>query len=748
MYKSILYLLIFISTSSSSFGQRKSIADKYFNEYAYKKSAELYESMFNKGDDSYAVLSRLGDSYYYNSNFIASEKWYKELLNKYISVVDSEYVFKYAQSLKSNGKTKESDKWILKIDVENKDDSRVKSLKQNLDYFVEYTKKEKIFININNLSTNTKYSDFGGFVFNDDFYFASTKPDGVNDKRLYKWNNQPHLNIYRAKENFNIKEKILDIEDQVKIESVSSRYHESSAVITSDGSTMYFTRTNLDGEKLKGGEDKTANLKIYKAEKAKGKWSNITELPFNNDNYSIGHPALSPDEKTLYFTSDMPNGFGLTDLYQVNILEENVFSIPENLGKNINTEGREMFPFVGSDSTLYFASDGHLGLGALDVFETKKQGKTYMKPLNLGAPVNSSYDDFSFVINNKRNNGFFSSNRKKGKGDDDIYSFIIYNCKEDVSGLVSEVKTNKPIPNATVRLIDATGKVIAEKTTNKDGTYFFELVECEKNFTITASKNDYKNDKKETKTLDVNKQLITSNLQLESLIIEDQIVINPIYFDFDKHNIRDDAAYELEHIVSVMKNHPEMVIKIESHTDSRGEKEYNRLLSDKRAKSTREYILSRGILSNRIQSAIGFGEGQLLNDCDKGSLSKCSEVKHQENRRSYFYILKGNKIKNNSLIKGEVGRKEISNNYNVNTLFYKIQIGASKKENISFTGLKNVEVLYIEGYFKYYCGETNSYSKIREEQKRVLKLGYKDAFITAFFNGKKISIKEALKIAR
>ena len=751
MNKVLLIILIFFNTVC--FGQRKSIADKYFNEYAYKKSADLYESIFNKGDDSYIVLSRLGDSYYFNSDFIASEKWYKKLLNKYVSVVDSKYIFRYAQSLKSNGKIKESDKWILKLDEGNKGDRRAKTLKQNLDYFIEYTNRKKTFVNINNLSTNTKYSDFGGFIFNNDFYFASTKPDGINDEKLYKWNNQPHLNIYKAKEFFNTKDKILDLENQVKIESVSSMYHESNAIITSDGSTMYFTRTSFDGKKLKRGKNKSANLKIYKAEKVRGEWSNVRELPFNNDNYSIGHPAFSPDEKILYFISDMPNGFGLTDVYKVNILGENRFSTPENLGKNINTKGREMFPFVGSDNTLYFASDGHLGLGALDVFESKFQNNTYTTSLNLGSPINSSYDDFAFIINNKQKNGFFSSNRKKGKGDDDIYSFLIYNCKEDISGLVFETKTNKPIYNAIVKLIDTEGNIIFEKRTDKKGKYTFELIECEKNFTIVASKDDYRDDIETVKTLDVNKQSITVNLQLESLIIENQIVINPIYFDFDRHNIREDAEYELEHIVSVMKKNTKMIIKIESHTDSRGEKEYNRLLSDKRAKSTRDYILSRGISSNRIQSAIGFGEDQLLNNCNKGVLSKCSDKKHQENRRSYFYIVDGSKLKKKQLIKEEVNdegvfREGKINNSEKNTLFYKIQIGSFKNENVFFSDIKNVEIIYIQGCFKYYCSKTNSYNQIKKEQKRVRKLGYKDAFITAFFNGEKITLREALKITK
>ncbi len=750
MNKVLLVILVLLSTVC--FGQRKSIANKYFNEYAYKKSAQLYESIFNKGDDSYDVLSRLGDSYYFNSDFDLSEKWYKKLLNKYESIVDAKYIFRYAQSLKSNGKIKESDKWILKLEKENKDDFRVKSLKENLNYFAEYSNRKKTFVNLKNLSTNTKYSDFGGFIFNNDFYFASTKPDDANDRRLYEWNNQPHLNIYKAKQSYNSKNEILDIVDQVKIESVSSKYHESNAVITSDGNIMYFTRTNFDGKKLKRDKNKSANLKIYKAENIRGEWSNIKELPFNNDNYSIGHPALSPDEKTLYFISDMPNGFGLTDLYKVNILDENTYSIPENLGETINTKGREMFPFVGSDNTLYFSSDGHLGLGALDIFEVKKKEGIYTDPINLGTPVNGLSDDFSFVINTKRSNGFFSSNRKNGKGDDDIYSFIIYKCKEDVTGFISEAKTNQPIYNAVVKLIDEKGKVIVKKTTDKNGTYSFEFLNCEKEYTVTASKNDYKSGKIVVKTLDKNKHRIITNFQLESLIVEDQIVINPIYFDFNKHNIRDDAAYELEHIVSVMKNNPEMIIKIESHTDSRGERIYNKFLSDKRAKSTRDYIVSRGISLDRIQSAIGYGEEQLLNDCNQGVLSKCSEKEHQENRRSYFYIVNQKDEKKKYEKKKDLSDNFFSQKKDLNsikdTLLYKIQIGSFKNKNVFFSKIKNVEVVYLKGCYKYYCCKKSSYIEIKKEQKRIRNLGYKDAFIIAFLNGKKITIKEALKISR
>lgn len=636
MGKKILFLG-FLFFSCLGFSQKKYAADKYFEDYAYKKAVKLYEDIYNDGTDSYKVLSRIGDCYYFNANFKEAEEWYSKLIDKYLSVLSPEYFFRYAQVLKSNGKIEVSDKWMLKLNEIKKDDSRAQYLVDNQGYFSEYTNRKKTYINIHNLATNTKYSDFGGFMLDDYFYYASTKPDEEN-KKIYKWNNQPHLNIYKSKEVFNPGTLVLDVDASEKVNSLSSKYHESSVAITKDGKTIYFTRTSFDGKKLRGGKNKIANLKIYKAQKIGDVWGNIKELPFNDDSYSVGHPALSENEDELYFSSDMPDGFGGTDIYKVDIIGENDFGRPVNLGEDINTEGREMFPFIGDDGTLYFSSDGHLGLGALDIFEVKKEQNSYKKPVNVGAPVNGAYDDFGFVINTKKNRGFFSSNRKEGKGDDDIYSFLIYHCKEDIKGIVTDAKDNTPIKEALVKLVDKEGKILAEERTGEDGGYAFYQIDCNREFVVVAEKEDYDNDKKDTETLDVDGEGIITNFQLKSLIVEDQIVINPIYFDFDKYDIRKDAAYELENVVAVMNNNPNMIIKIESHTDSRGPADYNRNLSDKRAKSTRDYIVARGISANRIESALGYGEDQLLNDCDDAK--KCTEEEHQKNRRSYFYIVK------------------------------------------------------------------------------------------------------------
>ncbi|WP_233897824.1 OmpA family protein [Tenacibaculum piscium] len=639
--KNTLYILILL-ISTASFGQRKYAADRYYKEFAYKKAAELYESIHRKGDTSYLVLSRLADAQYFNFEFEKAEKNYSKLMDFHEKIASSKHFFRYSQVLKTNGKIAESDKWLLKLRGENAMDSRVRSLEQNKNYFSEYSNKPKTFINIHNISTNTKYSDFGGFIYEDALYFASTKPKVKSDKKLYKWNKQPFLNIYKAKQKNMIAKKMLDVEEATMLEDLSSKYHESNMIITKKGKKAYFTRDNYDGRKLKGDEDQVSHLKIYSADKIGDFWGNVQELPFNSDAFSCGHPALSADEKTLYFVSDMPNGFGGTDIYKVAILENNKFGKPANLGKAINTESREMFPFIGKDNELYFSSDGHLGLGALDVFEAKYDGENHLNPVNLGSPINGAFDDFSFVINKEHSHGFFSSNRKDGKGDDDIYSFIIYQCKEDIKGIISDSRTGEPISNVVVQLMNPAGEVVSSIKTGRTGAYLFEQKDCEHNFVVVASKDGYKNVKEETETLDVNQQDVVVNLSLQSLIVGNQIVINPIYFDFDKSNIREDAEYELEDIVTVMNTYPELVIKIESHTDSRGGKDYNRNLSDSRAKSTRDYIISRGISSNRIESAIGFGEDNLLNHCDDANSSKCSKEEHQKNRRSYFYIIKGN----------------------------------------------------------------------------------------------------------
>ncbi|WBX73138.1 hypothetical protein PG913_09630 [Tenacibaculum pacificus] len=264
--KNTLYILILL-ISSSIFGQRKYAANRYFKEFAYKKSSELYQSINDKGDDSYLVLSRLGDSYYHNFELTKAEDSYRKLMASHESVALSKHLFRYSQVLKSNGKNSESDKWLLKLKTKNGTDSRVAALENNSNYFVEYSNKAKTYINIHNLSSNTKYSDFGGFIYEDDFYFASTSPKTDKDKKLYKWNKQPYLNIYKAKQKDIKDKKTLDVEKKTMLSDLSSKYHDSNIIMTKDGNRAYFTRDNYDGKRLKGDKNEVSHLKLYSADK-------------------------------------------------------------------------------------------------------------------------------------------------------------------------------------------------------------------------------------------------------------------------------------------------------------------------------------------------------------------------------------------------------------------------------------------------------------------------------------------------
>ncbi|PWK17360.1 OmpA family protein [Xanthomarina spongicola] len=633
MKTKVIFTIIALS-STFLFSQEK-VADKFFDNFAYLKAAELYQEAVTKGEDNVHVLTRLGDCYYNNSDSEQAAIWYAKALEK-DKDVSPEHIYKYIQTQRSLGKFEEADKWLAKFKEMQNNDSRVKNVKENnLHLYEKLASTRGIYVEVNNLSINSNYSDFGSFIHENTIYFASSRDTG-ND--IYKWNNEPFLDLYQGE--ITTKDGKKEISDVKKLEFEGihrDNLHYADAALTKDGNTMYFSRMNV-GKRNRAKTDKkgTVQLKIYKATLIDSIWSNVQELSINSDDYSTYHPALSPDNKTLYFTSDREGGFGQTDLYKVDLSNSGSLGEVVNLGPEINTEGREGYAFVAKDSTLYFSSDGFLNLGLLDIFKSDIIKDENAKAENLGAPYNSGYDDFAFSIDSETNVGYFSSNRQDGKGSDDIYGFNIFECKQIIKGITRDSKTLLPLAMTKVQLIDESGKIIEEITSNELGEYSFEA-DCNNKYTILGSKPDYKDALRKVETTDEHEKEHEVDLLLIPLISNNEIVINPIFFNFDKWDIRPDAAYELENIVSVMREHPNMVIKIESHTDSRGTDSYNMKLSDRRAKSTRDYLYSRDIAQERIESAIGYGESQLVNDCSNGV--KCSEEQHQENRRSKFIIL-------------------------------------------------------------------------------------------------------------
>ena len=631
------YLILFF-VCQFSIAQTK-VADNFFRDFNYDNAAELYKEALKKEDSTEHILSRLGDCYFNISKVKEAAFWYKKAIDKYPNI-NSDYVYKYIQTLRAQKKYEEAIEFVKIFNKNNKKDRRIKDIEKfNLDTYSELSSTEKVYVKIENLPLNTKYSDFGSFEKDNKLYFYSTwvKDSITNEKELYELNNEPYLNIFESEITIENNKKVFSNAAKLNSEINTKNDHEGLVTITNDGNTMYFTRNNVNKkEKRRYNKSGSSNLKLYKATKVDNTWTNIEELPFNNENFDFTAPTLTPDNKTLIFSSNMDSGYGQTDLYKVAINDDGTFGEPINLGPKINTEGNEKFPFVAKDSTLYFSSDANINLGLLDIFESNiLKTSTNIDVKNLGAPFNSSFDDFCYFIDTETNTGYFSSNREGGQGGDDIYAFGKLKCEQIVKGLIRDELTNELLSKATVSLINIDGKILERYQTKEDGYYEFKI-DCEKTYTILAEKPIYRPDNIEFETSTINQEETEIDLSLKPLIIDNEIVINPIFFDFDKSNIRPDAAYELENIVAVMREHPKMVIKIESHTDSRGNDSYNMKLSDRRAKSTRDYLFSRGIAKDRIQSAIGYGESQILNRCKNGV--KCTDEEHEENRRSKFII--------------------------------------------------------------------------------------------------------------
>ncbi len=492
---------------------------------------------------------------------------------------------------------------------------------------------------VKNININTKYADFGVAYFGiDSVIFSSPRSKKSIIKNIWKPNEQPYLDLYAG-----VIDGGSEIVGKQKVKGVvNTRFHEAIVVFTKDFKTVYFTGNNFHNNIIKNDVDGTLRLQLYKAVvNSDGEWTNIEKLPFNSDQFSIGHPALSPNEKVLYFSSDGFDAIGKTDIFMVNINDDGTYDKPKNLGKKVNTAEKEEFPFMNDEEILYFSSTGHSGNGGLDVFAVKIYDNTVSEPLNLGAPINSANDDFSFIV--KQDKGYFSSNRSEGVGDDDIYSFKVLSplkieCTQMVTGMVKNKDTQKPLIDAVVDLIDSNGTKIEGITTKFDGTFNFEIA-CSLSYKIVGTKIDFQNDEENIEAKnDIVGEGITISLELTpEKVIEKKILnINPIYFDLNKSNIRPDAARELDKVVDLMNKNLDIIVESRSHTDARGKDGSNLSLSDRRAKSTVEYIVSKGIDADRI-SGKGFGETELLNEC--ANFVKCNKAQHQMNRRTEFYIV-------------------------------------------------------------------------------------------------------------
>ncbi|MCW3076003.1 MAG: hypothetical protein JWO32_612 [Bacteroidetes bacterium] len=733
MKKFILALVILSSINLKAQSFKEKLADKKFDNLEYTSASEMYEELARSKHPKIKYYVRAGECNLNAGDYSKAQLYYdKAYTNTGMSDQD---LYNYYQVLKYNSNYSKAGEVFSKIN-----DNQYKLIRDNLakkKLAIEELKKDSSNYTLKRLDINSEENDFGPYVVNNEMYFLSSRRNTSIAGRKYGWDNSYFLDVYKGY----IEGETVKNAEPVK-EGLKTKVHEGPLCFTKDGKTQFITRNNYVHKKVKKSKENKVNLKIFTRKMEGEKWSDWTEFPFNSDDYSCGHPAVSGDGKTLYFVSDMPGTLGLTDVW-VSSFENGNWSKPENLGQSVNSEGREMFPSLFEDEVLFYSSDGKVGLGGLDIFYTiPSGGDSYFESQNLGYPINSNFDDFGFFAKTNMT-GYLSSNR--GKLKDDIYSFVSKRpiISSSINLIVKDKESKEIVANSDVALIDETGKPAYTGKTNENGEVKFNVIPG-KSYKIKTTKDGYKESVGLLKEEDVAKlaggkkevliekkiigllgiiadaddltpiEQVTITItdafnpssvlkfttdkegdfrhiykdkkigdelsyivkmEKEGYITKTQAVdigikkegyvllhdylntkmykiklgadlgkmidLKPIYFDLGKAVIRPDAAKELTKIVELMKQNPSMVIELGAHTDCRGSAASNLSLSDKRAKSSAAFVISKGIDKTRIYGK-GYGESQLINDCKcEGAVkSSCSEEVHAQNRRTEFKIVK------------------------------------------------------------------------------------------------------------
>lgn len=618
----ITFSLILLLTASYGQNSATAKADKLFESYQYVAAIEEYQRLAENKNANEYIYTQLAESYYNVFDSANASKWYAKATAK--GKAEAETYYHYAQTLKNLGKYQEANKQMDVFAKMMPKDERAKEHLANPNYIPSLATNSKLF---DIAETNIKskgQSDFGALLTNDNtLYFASTRN---SSNKTDNWNKQPYLDIYQS-----TRDDKGSFSEPTAVRELNTPFHDGPVTLSSDGNTMFFARDgHSEGqyEKNKKSNTKVGQQGIYKATKIDGKWSNIEGLPFNSTNYSVTNPSLSKDGKTLYFASNMPGGLGESDIWKVSV-DVSGYGKPQNLGANVNTADKENFPFIADDNTLYFSTLGRQGMGGFDVYKVNLNGSEPAQ--NLGKPVNSEKDDFSFSFNKNANVGYFSSNRN---GNDAIFSATPL-CKAEAIVLVTNAKTKAPLANASVAILDLKGNVIATEKTNAEGKVSYPI-ECNLGYGLQASASNFETATSAVKAVKAGETLVEVALVPSSVIITDtEVILNPIYFEYDKSNITAQGAVELDKLVKVMQDNPSMVIFVKSHTDSKGSLNYNLNLSERRAQSTVQYLISKGITQGRI-SGKGFGSTEQKVKCG----TNCTQEQDAQNRRSEFLIVK------------------------------------------------------------------------------------------------------------
>ena len=830
MKKIFLFFLISLVAFVPLSQAQLSKADKLFRLYQYAEAIPLYMKVVQKDRDPEHVskaTTRLADCYRFMHDVDQANEWYAKAIG--LGQVDPINYLYYGQTLQSKGDYVNAQEAFLKYSQLIPGDLRGSIYASACDLPEKWDRLHPAFEIKNIPSINSKWSDFGPAYYKDGLVITSDRKENNIDQSTYGWTNSNYLDMYLAKpanpEN--------PYSEMKEVNSFSKKlnqpYHDGPASFSADFNTIYLTRTYKDRTSTKD-HIQSHLLKIFYAQTNGDTWSD--EIPFflNSEDYSVTHPSLSPDGNTIYFSSDMPGGFGASDLWCCT-WEDDKWGAPINLGEKVNSFGDEVFPFSMNDSTLYFASDGLQGYGGLDIFVTKKKDGIWQTPVNLKKPVNSSYDDFSFIIDSTNQHGYFSSNRPGGVGSDDIYAFKRLTLKKSelaqnaailnpgdstlasangngtvvppgtgpsnqkpepffVSGYVKDKNSLSPAVGATVCLLNSKTGIVKVLHTDVNG-FYKTTVDKNGSYLIKAILQNYISDCLilPPVTSDTATRLNAPNdLLLNKLEINKVFKLNIIYYDFDKWDIRPDAAIELDKLVKIMKENP-ISIELASHTDSRGSERYNMKLTQKRAESAVQYIIQKGIEPSRIK-AKGYGETRLTNRCADGV--PCSEEEHQANRRTEFTVTEfnapsainrfdmsklnaGDEISVSMLDKdffctdnkanadsgllakdinvsdskttkeppkaAPAPTNELSKN---RPITYRVQIFTLSRflplNSSEFVNFKDIQYFKENGLYKYTAGIFDTYEEARSYREILVKMGFTDIFVVKFENGNHIKI--------
>lgn len=650
---SALFLSVILCSTNleaQTLGQRNRAAKK-LTQFQFTTAIDQYQKILEKHPDNYVAIRGMADSYRLLGDAENAEAWYAKAAYAPEAEGDSIVIFYYAQALRENAKYDLAKKEYQRYADKAPNDPRGALLAASMDKVDAIMADSMRWRVIKVDSINSEFYDFSPTYYGDSSLIFVSNRD--KSKKEDVWSGgESFLNLMQC-----------DVEDSsiTNIEDlpgdINGKFHEGPAAISPDGKTIYFTRNFYLKRKKKSDQD-IMTLNIFSATKDDdGNWGNLENLSFNSADYSCGHPTLTADGKTMYFSSNMPGSLGGFDLWKTEMSDSGTWSEPVNLGDGVNSLGDEFFPYIYSDGTLYFSSNSYEGLGGLDIYSATQTNGTWGNVTNMSYPLNTNKDDFGIIFNKDKKKGYFSSARPGGQGDDDIYAFVERELR--LVGTTYEVAVNDDtleeervgtLAGVMVYLYNETDGTVDSTLSNADGKFEFPL-ERDKNYRLVGNKRLYF--LKSEKTLStVGKEGGTMTAELELYKIQGTIRLVNIYYDFDKYNIRPDAAKELDRVYGYLIEYPDLVIELRSHTDCRATKAYNEKLSQNRAQSAMTYLLNKGKdngvdLSKQLSGAKGYGEtmpiypGLCATELGvRDELLSQDEIdKHQMNRRTEFVVI-------------------------------------------------------------------------------------------------------------